>query len=941
LGADLAEYRLARASGGFLARNARQGLTASFSARGATVSARDGGHVSIALQAIGFGAALHVATRARPLARDNRVEYRRGVASEWFANGPAGVEQGFTIQRKPTGATERTLRLVLGVSGSRPARHGAGGSLLLAGAGPGAVRYGDLRVSDASGRVLPAHLSVERGRVLISVDASRVRYPLTVDPLLSSLAELYASDGVKEAFLGSAVAVSGNTIVVGDPSAEVLGHARAGAAYVFTEGPSGWASATQSAKLIASDAAAENSFGASVAISGATIVVGAWGRSSGSGVDAGAAYVYTEPVGGWGAKAVQEQAVELLNSEDVAEYEFGKSVAISGDTIAVGAPLYRDYVQNAVTPGADGAVFIFQEPTGGWASDPSPTYQTATLVGHEAEEEQTVGHLGESVALGEEDGEQTVVAGAPGEPVGTEFDKYRRGIVFLFNRPSEGWVAASNKHRYPESKLTVSGSTEFAELGASVSISDGVIAVGSPKAEGGLVKQGAAYVFTAPSGGWGGEAEQNQAAELTNPGGSELDEFGRSVAVDDGTIAVAGLAKPIFLFAMPSTGWSGELQPASEYTAGHKPTETGLYSVALAGGEAIVGNLAAGPPEETGQPEQGAVDVVPFAPLVSTGGTSGLSEVAARIEGSVNPDQTTLSSCRFQYGASAAYGEEAPCSSFPTVGLAPVSVSTPLTGLASGTTYHYRALASNAVDTSYGEDKTFVTVSSQQSTTQSTTTSSSTPTTTSTSATVVTGSSRPQAIEEVLLGCSKRQLVLNDVFIQGGHVALSGAAAKSLVGKTVKILFNEGKQVASATIGANGQFATTAPLPPARIRNNLTTRYSAEVGKLRSLHLKLTRRLQLDPPTASGRTVLLSGVVTLPLTKPVAPVVVEQQLECGKTTIVKTFRPPASGRFHVTVSVPGAARAGIYTLKSKVAANRHATSHGFTTYSLPLPVTLR
>jgi hypothetical protein len=77
-----------------------------------------------------------------------------------------------------------------------------------------------------------------------------------------------------------------------------------------------------------------------------------------------------------------------------------------------------------------------------------------------------------------------------------------------------------------------------------------------------------------------------------------------------------------------------------------------------------------------------------------------------------------------------------------------------------------------------------------------------------------------------------------------------------------------------------------------------------------------------------------------PLTKPVAPVVVEQQLECGKTTLAKRFTPTASGRFHLTLTVPANAKAAIYTLKSSVAANPHATRHGFTTYSLPLPVLL-
>jgi hypothetical protein len=201
--------------------------------------------------------------------------------------------------------------------------------------------------------------------------------------------------------------------------------------------------------------------------------------------------------------------------------------------------------------------------------------------------------------------------------------------------------------------------------------------------------------------------------------------------------------------------------------------------------------------------------------------------------------------------------------------------------------------------------------------------------------------STPKAIEELRLGCTNTQLVLNDVYIHGSRVLLSGSAASSLVGKKVKILFGTAnKQVADATVGANGQFTTTAPLPPAKIRESLNAHYTAEIGKLRSLHLKLTRRLLLEAPKASGTTVTLTGQVTLPLTKPIAPVIVEQQLECGKTTIVKTFTPPANGRYHVTLTVPANAKAGIFRLTSKVAANTHSVKHGFATFSLPLPVTL-
>jgi hypothetical protein len=214
----------------------------------------------------------------------------------------------------------------------------------------------------------------------------------------------------------------------------------------------------------------------------------------------------------------------------------------------------------------------------------------------------------------------------------------------------------------------------------------------------------------------------------------------------------------------------------------------------------------------------------------------------------------------------------------------------------------------------------------------------STITSTSTSAPGVASSA--SAIGELLHGCSSSPLVLNDAYIHGRRVLLRGSAVGSLVGKTVAILFNEKKVVAHAKVALDGSFATTAPLPPARIRGALTTRYSAAFGKLRSLHLKLTRRLQLEPPTASEDTVTLTGRVEPPLTKPVTPVIVEQELECGRITIAKTFTPARNGRFDIKLTVPAGAHAGVYTLKTKVAANAHSISHGFTTYSLPLPVSL-
>lgn len=943
LGGDLHRFALTRVGHGYAAGNAPNDFSARFGAGGATVTMAHGARLGLALRGVGFDRALEpVAGEAAPQARANRVEYRRGPVSEWFANGPGGLEQGFTIPRAP-GRSGHTLTLALGLSGSlhvRPGRHGE--MMFDTGAGRPELSYGGLSVVDVSGRALPAHLELEHGRLLIRIDAAGARYPLTVDPLLNQVGELYSSAGVKEDELGEAVAASGETVVVGDPETNNVSSARDGVAYVFTEGPGGWATATQTAKLLPkAQQTKEEHFGAAVAISGNTIVVGAPGRESGSGVDAGSAYVFVEPSHGWGAEPVQNQTLELLNSEDVAEYEFGDSVAISGETIVVGAPFYRDYVQNQSTPARDGAAFVFQQPAGGWASASKPMYQTATLVEHEANVEE-LGELGQSVAVGESGGVQTIVVGAPHEPVGSEA-QYKRGIVFLYERPAEGWLALKDKHVYAKAKLVAAHTTEFAELGASVAIAEGVIVAGAAHAEVEGVKHGAAYVFTEPTAGWTASSEQTQAAELTSPGESEFDEIGKSTSVEGSTVAVTGRSQPIFLFAMPAAGWSGEQRPTAEfYPASEKANATGLYAVSLSGGEIFAGNIAATPPEEKGSAKYaGAVDVVPFAPLVTTGASSGVTETTATVAGTVDPDQTEVKSCRIEYGTTAAYGAEAACTPSPTTGIAPVGVTAALSELAGGTTYHYRVVAANVVDTSYGLDETFTTSSSvsppptkskETSTGVTSTTSSGSQTTTGSTQTTVSGAALQAARA---LACSNAQIALINVVTQGSHVLLTGAARQVLAGKKVAIkLLSTGKVVATPTVSPAGTFTASAPLPPAKGRGSNRTRYQASIGSLKSLALKLERRAYMLHATLAGSHVSIAGRVTGSF-RPGTAVHITLRVTCTKYKNVATVKLTRGGTFSATVPAPSGAN-------SQIAVYRATTTvledgHPFATFTLPTP----
>jgi hypothetical protein len=135
------------------------------------------------------------------------------------------------------------------------------------------------------------------------------------------IAELKGSDTVASDYFGESVSISGTTALVGGD-----GHKKsAGRAYVFTDTSTGW---RQTAELKGSNTVANNGFGVSVAISGATAVAGAPGFSKA----AGRVYVFGYSGGQW------KQSGELKGSDTVSNDDFGYTVAVSGTTAVAGAP---------------------------------------------------------------------------------------------------------------------------------------------------------------------------------------------------------------------------------------------------------------------------------------------------------------------------------------------------------------------------------------------------------------------------------------------------------------------------------------------------------------------------------------------------------------------------------------------------------------------------
>ena len=152
----------------------------------------------------------------------------------------------------------------------------------------------------------------------------------------SQQAKLAASDGAAYDHFGWSVALSGDTALVGAPYQSVH-HANQGVAYVFARSGASW---SQQAELTASDGAAQVEFGTAVALSGNTALVGSPQHAVGSNARQGAVYAYTASGSGWSLQA------ELAASDGAAYDFFGNSVAVDDDTALIGA-LYREVGGNS------------------------------------------------------------------------------------------------------------------------------------------------------------------------------------------------------------------------------------------------------------------------------------------------------------------------------------------------------------------------------------------------------------------------------------------------------------------------------------------------------------------------------------------------------------------------------------------------------------------
>jgi len=551
LGRDLPGYSARKDGNVVHIANPEQHLTADFDQGG--VAVQDGNaRFSMSVQSVGYGTNLQPVSHTSPTSNRNRVEYHRGNLVEWYANGPAGLEQGFTLQNAPEHPQDQPVSIVMQLSGTLVATLDRP-NVRLQLKDPrdfAELQYGSLSAYDAAGKQLPAWLELHANELSLEFSDAGAQYPVVIDPTLKQFKLLNSNPANGDA-LGYASAISGSTIVVGAPGAYV-DTVECGAAFVFVKPSSGWANMTESAKLVPSDCADGDEFGSSVAISGNNIAVGAPDHPSSTRLGKG--YFFTRPpVAGWGGTITEFGA---LGSGSANGATFGASIAMNGQYVLVGSPgentayLIGCAANNGscaldakffgVTPSSafgtavamNGFNFVVTDP---YATVGSNQFQGAAYaynyLGHNQWSRVTLtssdggflDEMGFSVAMTT----NTIVVGCPYCGLGRVLTS---GAAYVYTKPLNSWIDATQT-----AKLTSSDGVMGDGLGLSVAVSGNIIVAGAPlKNVGNNATQGEAYVYIS-SGAW---FDRTESIRLIASDGQKFDTFGQSVGISGATAIV-------------------------------------------------------------------------------------------------------------------------------------------------------------------------------------------------------------------------------------------------------------------------------------------------------------------------------------------------------------------------------------------------------------------
>ena len=574
--------------GGYKTANPANGFHIAYGADGKTLLRpyeQGGTDYHIGMQLIGLGYAdlevldapdrLHVETIGQ--ASGSKVTYAwTEKITEWWVNRQNSLEQWFYLKEAPQGRiADEPLRLRMAldtdmdtdVKSDRLAFRKADRT----------ISYDKFKAWDATGKSLEVHFKQDGAHLDLVIADQDAAYPLTIDPTFSQQAYIKASNTGADDYFGYSVAISGETIVVGaeredsnavgvngdetDDSAQ-----DAGAAYVFVRSGTTW---TQQAYLKASNTDANDRFGRNVAISGETIVVGAFGEDSNAtgvngdqtdnsmfGSPSGAAYVFIRSGTIW----TQQAYLKASNTGSSFGDSFGWSVGISGETIVVGAHFEDSNATgingNETDDSAQdaGAAYVFVRSGTVWT-------QQAYL---KASNTDAGDYFGESIAISGETivvstyNEKSNATGVNGDQTDNSFSS--AGAAYVFVRNGTTWTQ--------EAYLKASNTDAGDIFGAHIVISGETIVVGARREDSNATgvngietnnstpNSGAAYVFVRSGTTWTQEAY----LKASNTG---ADQFGISVGISGETIVVGA-----YVEGSNATGVNGDESNNSFSAAG-------------------------------------------------------------------------------------------------------------------------------------------------------------------------------------------------------------------------------------------------------------------------------------------------------------------------------------------------------------------------------------
>lgn len=307
----------------------------------------------------------------------------------------------------------------------------------------------------AGGLTAPLALAVGENVFFIDVTAesgASNRYEVRVTRGWDGWHYLKTSSTAAGDELGAAVALSGDTLVVGAPGRRGPSGGSEGAAFVFRREGESWSLA---ATLAPTELVANARFGSAVAVDGDVIVVGAPYVRLAAG--AGAAYVFRRNGAGYDL----EQRFAATAAAD----SFGAAVAVQGARIAVGAPLHEGRASTGEAVSRAGAVRVFEREGGPWV-------ERATIEAVQLREEAWFGTAlslrGDTLVVGSP-GDDTTASGIDGAPIGVG---PRTGAAHVITRMSGG-VWQESAYLKPDADATVLG------MGRAVAFDGTFLAVGT------------------------------------------------------------------------------------------------------------------------------------------------------------------------------------------------------------------------------------------------------------------------------------------------------------------------------------------------------------------------------------------------------------------------------------------------------------------------------